>query len=595
MSLSDLCIQRPVFATMLVAALLVLGAFSYKDLGVDLFPKVDLPNIVVTTRFAGAGPEEVETQITKVIEEAVNTISGIDELRSSSFEGISQVVVVFKLNRDPSDCAQDVRDRVGRILAKLPDGVEPPIIEKFDPDAAPVISVVVASPWPHKELTEFAKKRIKESIESVPGVGQVNMVGGREREVHVNLDSDRLRALGVTPHDVKEALKRQNLEVPGGLVETGPRDMVLRTIGRVGRVEDFRKVVVKEVGGTLIRMEDLAAVTDAEQEQRTMARLDGTNAVALIVQKQSGTNTVQVVAAVKQRLEELKAIVPSEVKLETVRDQSRFILAAFHAVMEHLILGALLASLVVYLFLGNMRSTLIAAVAIPTSVISTFTLMRFYDFTLNQMSLLALALAVGLVIDDAIVVLENIFRHIDERGSTPMAAASEATREIALAVMATTLSLVVIFLPVAFMPGIIGRFFKAFGLTMTFSILVSMLVSFTLTPMMCSRFLRRKGEGKGHGGSGGLDWFHSRIQSAYLALLGRSLKHRFVVVIAAGLCIVSTVPILKIVGKDFIPFDDQSEFLINIKAPEGTSIQSTGKILSDIERRLRGLGNVEKV
>ncbi len=593
MSLSDICIQRPVFATMLVSALVVLGAFSYKDLGVDLFPKVDLPNIVVTTRSPGSGPEEVETQITKVIEEAVNTVEGIDELRSQSFEGLSQVVVVFKLNRDPSDCAQDVRDRVGRVLAKLPDGVDPPIIEKFDPSAAPVITVVVAAPWAHKELTEFAKKKIKEQIESVAGVGQVNMIGGREREVHVALDANQLRALGVTPADVKSALARQNLELPGGLVEMGPRDMVLRTMGRVEQVEDFRKVIVREVGGTLIRIEDLATVSDAQQELRTMARLNGVNAVALVVQKQSGTNTVQVVEAVRRRLEELRSIVPAQVTLSTVRDQSRFIVASFHAVMEHLVLGAVLASLIVLLFLGNLRSTVIAAVAIPTSVISTFSLMRYAGFTLDQMSLLALALAVGLVIDDAIVVLENIFRHIDEKGSGPMTAAREGTREIALAVMATTFSLVVIFVPVAFMPGIIGRFFKTFGLTMTFAILVSMLISFTLTPMMCSRFLRRPATGKGDGGSGRLDWFHSRVEGVYLGLLARSLRHRLAVVVVGILCVLSTVPLLKLVGKDFIPLDDQSEFLINVKAPEGTSIHETSRILTEIEAKLKALGNVQ--
>lgn len=590
MKFVDLCIRRPVFTTMLVVTLLVLGTFSFFELGVDLFPRIDLPNIVVSTRFPGAGPEEVETQITKVLEEAVNTISGIDELRSQSFEGLSQVVVVFKLNRDPDDCAQDVRDRIGRVLGKLPQGVDPPIIEKFDPDAAPIMTVVVGAPMPVKELTEFAKRRIKESIESVNGVGQVNMVGGREREIHVELDAERLLAYGITPLEVKTALQRQNIETPGGLVETGPRDLMLRTQGRIEKLEDFGRVVVREVSGSLIRVADLAAVHDAQEEQRTLARLDGKNAVALIVQKQSGTNTVEVVRLVKERLKELESILPKGGELVIQRDQSRFILSSFHAVMEHLILGGLLASLCVFLFLGNLSSTLISAVAIPTSIVATFTIMRLQGFTLNQMSMLGLTLAVGLVIDDAIVVLENIVRHMHDKKLPPAVAASTGTSEIALAVAATTLSLVVIFVPVAFMPGIIGRFLKEFGLTMAFSIMVSMLISFTLTPMLCAYFLSEKDHGEG---GGWVDRFNNLLTSVYMAFLRLAMRLRWLTVAIAAGCLLATGPLMKVVKKDFIPADDQSEFLVSIKGAEGTSLHETARVLEQVEKELRALPGVE--
>ncbi|MBI4862091.1 MAG: efflux RND transporter permease subunit [Candidatus Riflebacteria bacterium] len=591
MKLADLCIQRPVFATMLVSALVVLGTFSYRELGVDLFPKIEFPYVVVTTRFPGAGPVEVESQVTKVIEEAVNTVSGIDELRSTSYESLSQVVIAFQLSRNAGACAQDVRDRLGRVQSKLPQGVEPPVIEKIDPDASPVLSVVVSAPVDPRELTEIARKQVKEPIESVLGVGQVSLVGGRLREIHVSLDADALRAHGLTPVDVKTALQRQNVEVPGGLVETGPTDLVVRTLGRVRTVEQFGDVVVREVAGALVRIRDVATVVDTRQEQRTLARLDGTAAVALLVQKQSGSNTVDVVRAVKARLQTLLPTLPKGATLTTIRDQSRFILASFHAVMEHLVLGAILASFVVLLFLKDARTTVMVALSIPTSIISTFSLMWLMGFTLNSMTLLALTLAVGLVIDDAIVVHENAFRHMEELGKPRRKAASDAAREIGLAVMATTFSLVVIFVPVAFIPGIIGRFLGSFGLTMAFSIMVSLFVSFTLTPMLCGHFLKvhqAKGESR-H------SWFDRLFEACYIWLLERSMNRRWVVVGLSLACVLATVPLFKRVGMDFVPADDQSEFSISVKLREGASLAQTSRVLAQVEESLRRQPTVEKL
>lgn len=582
LTLWDLCIDRPVMASMIVATLMVLGLFSYRELGVDFFPRVELPNIVVTTTLPGSGPEEIETQVTKVIEEAVNTISGIDELRSTSFEGLSQVVVIFKLDEEPDACAQDVRDRVGRVLSRLPQGIDPPVIEKFASDAHPILSVVVSGEMPIRDLTEFARKQVKEPLESVTGVGQITMVGGREREIHVSVDPMRLLAHRVTAAQVQIALRNQNIEIPGGRVETGSRDLLVRTAGRITRVEDFARIVVVERGSSNILLGDLATITDSQEEARTMARLDGRPAIRLVIRKQSGTNTVQVVEDVREKLGELRGIVPEGVVLEPVQDQSRFIMASFHSVMEHLISGSLLAAFVVFLFLGTLRSTLIAAIAIPTSIVATFTLMRIQDFTLDQMTMLGLTLAVGMVIDDAIVVLENIFRHVDELGAEPIQAAREGTREIALAVLATTASLVVIFVPVAFMPGIVGRFLKSFGLTMAFSVCVSTLISFVLTPPMCAYLLRKSDVET----AGGESWIDRYLTSPYGKLLEFSMRHRWLIMLLGLACILSTVPLGQAVSHDLIPHDDQSEFLVDIITEEGTSLARTSEILAEIEAEL---------
>ena len=590
MRLPELCIDRPVFATMLVMALVVLGLFSYSALGVDLFPKIDFPTMVITTRLPGAGPEEVETQITKIIEEAINTVEGIDELRSQSFEGVSLVIVAFKLHREISEAAQDVRDRIGRVVSKLPQGIDSPVIEKFDPDASPVITLVVSSMRPIQELTRIARKQVKEALESVSGVGQINVIGGQEREIHVNLDASKLKAHGVTSLEVKQALQRQNVELPGGLVETGPRDLVVRTMGRIARPEEFARVIVREIGGSLIRISDLGTVQDTREEQRTMARLDGVNAISLVVQKQSGTNTVQVVQEVKQRLDTVLQTLPSDVKVQVVRDQSTFILGSFHAVMEHIVLGAILASLVVLLFLGDLRTTAMVALSIPTSIISTFTLMYWEGFTLNQLSLLALALAIGLVIDDAIVVHENAFRHLEDLHQERRQATRDAVREIGLAVMATTFSLVVIFVPVAFMPGIVGRFLKTFGLTMVFAILTSLLVAFTLSPTLCAHFLKLRPKKEGE--KGRRSWYERAIADPYLAMLTWSMNHRWTIVIISIVCVMATVPLMAIVGKDFIPSEDRSEFMVTVKAAEGTSLSTTAGILTRLETEIRKLGEI---
>src|SRR5499426_2045650 len=612
--LAEICVRRPVFATMLIMTLMVLGVFSYNRLTVERFPRVEFPTITVTTRLPGAAPQEVETEITDKIEEAVNTISGIDELRSTSSEGVSLVFVTFELERDLDAAAHDVRDKINRALPNLPDNIEQPTIEKLDPDASPIMTISIASNRSLREMTEYADKTLRRQIESINGVGQVLIIGGRKRQINVYLDGDKLRAYNLTVAQVEQSLSGQNLEVPGGRVEQADRTLTLRTLGRVRSSADFNNIVVANRDGYPIKIFDVGHSEDGVEDELTAGRLNDKPALLLQVRRQSGTNTVDIVNAVKARLAELKKSLPAGYSLDVVRDQSIFILASFHMIREHLILGSLLAALVVLIFMQNVRATLISAIAIPTSIISTFAAMDAAGITLNGPSMLGLTLSVGIVIDDAIVVLENIFRYIEEKGFKPFDAAIEATREIGLAVMATTLSLVVIFLPVAFMQSIPGRFFKSMALTMSFAIMVSLLVSFTLTPMLSARLLKRlkrkseeeppegdatnvrKSEGRPpEGGSTSLEkssWVMRFLDRRYTRILTFSLHHRLLVVVVAIGVVLSPLAFGRYVGFNFFPLDDQDEFEVSIRAPEGTSLQKTLEISQEVAAGIRGLKNI---
>ncbi|MEK7782769.1 MAG: efflux RND transporter permease subunit, partial [Candidatus Binatota bacterium] len=408
MNLADTCIKRPVFATMLILALVVLGLFSYAELGVDLYPNVDLPTVTITTTLKGASVEEMETSVTKPIEEIINTIDGIDELRSVTKEGVSTIIVQFVLEKNGDVAAQDVRDKVSTILSQLPVGTDPPVIEKFDIDAKPVMRIAVSGRRNLREVTEIARKRIKEDIEALRGVGAVAMIGGQERTINIYVDPDRLAAYNIPVSQVKRAIQAQNVEIPGGRVDQERRELVLRTMGRIERAEDFNDLIVANFQGRPITIRDIGHAENSTAEPRSLARLDGENAVQLVLKKQSGTNTVEVVERVKARLERLKSALPPDIRTEVIIDQSRFIKRSIEEIKFHLLLGALLVALTVLVFMHNWRSTLIASIAIPASIISTFTLMRYMDFTLNNITMLGLVLAVGIVIDDAVVVLENI-------------------------------------------------------------------------------------------------------------------------------------------------------------------------------------------
>ncbi|MGQ0762798.1 MAG: efflux RND transporter permease subunit [Acidobacteriota bacterium] len=637
--LAEICVRRPVFATMLILSLTVVGAFSYRSLGVDLFPKIDLPTITVSVVNPGASPQEIETEITDKLEGAVNTISGIDELRSTSVEGVSQVFISFVLEKNADVAAQEVRNKIELIQNDLPETAETPIVQKLDTDATPVLRIALSAPRSLREVTDIADKQIKRQIEPISGVGNVQIVGGREREIQVWLDTDKMRAYNVSAADVANAVRMQNMELPGGRVEEGKRELTVRTMGRVAEAAQLNNIVIANRGPYAVKLSDIGYVEDGAEEQRTEARLNGQPAVTLVISKQSGQNTVAVADAIKERLEELKKTLPSDVKVQLVGDQTVFIKASLDAIQLHLIEGSILAAIVVFVFLWSFRSTFIAAIAIPTSIIATFGLMAAMGFTMNQITMLALTLMVGIVIDDAVVVLENIFRYVEEKGVPPFQAAIEGTREIGLAVTATTLSLLAVFLPVGFMAGMVGRFMSSFGFTASFAIAVSLLVSFTLTPMLAARMIKRKQRVSTESGSdrvstrsvstgSGSDRvstrseaevrtsptkrdyslaefkekygqahskegrFYRPIDRAYTKMLEWSMAHRWAIVGLSVFVILSTIPLFMFVGKNFLPVDDQSQFEVNVRAPEGSTLSFTSGLAERMAADFRKLPGV---
>ena len=648
--IAEICIRRPVFAMMIVLTLVVIGVAGYVHLGVDRFPSVDVPVVRINARLPGASPAEMESQVAQPIEEVVNTIEGIDELRSINGSGSAFVLVTFNLNRDIDVAAQDVRDRLATVLPELPRDMDPPTISKSDTDQQPILSIAVSGARSQREMTEIADKIIKTQIERSPGVGEVNIVGGLGRAINVWVDADRLAAYQLPITAVRDAVERQNANIPGGNVTTGQREQTLRTMGRLADARAFNDLVVATRNGSPIRVRDIGWAEDGTKELRSLARLNGQPNVTVEVIRQSGANTVAVIEGVKQRLRALESQLPSDLKVEIIRDQSRYIYQALHEIKVHLVLGSILACLVVLLFMRNWRATIIAAVAIPASVIASFGLMKALGFTLNSVTMLALVLMVGIVIDDAIVVLENIFRFIEEKKMRPFAAARAATAEIGPAVMATTFSLVVIFVPVSFMSSISGRFLYQFGLTSAVAVLVSLLVSFTLTPMMSARLLRVKrankqpsddestltpdcslreredrsqsaGESGPVGNSGartlrsplpaGADrsegesgaaqpysrsGFYVRIDRFYTGVLSWAMRHRRIVASLALLVMAASLPLYKLVRQEYLPSNvDEGEFDVRVSAPEGTGLGAINDVALKIEEELKRVHGVRFV
>ena len=590
--LSNISVRRPVFATVLILVLVVIGAVGKSRLGVDKFPKVDFPMIIVLTPYPGASPSAVESDVTLKIEEAVNTVSGLDSLASNSTEGVSMVIAQFSLEVDPDKASQTITERLASIQRDLPPGLRPEV-RRADPDAAPILVLAVKGKpgTSNVELTRFADKQIKQRIERLKDVGQVVILGGTDRQINVDVDSIRLAATGVSALEVFRALQTGNANLPSGAINTGPTRSTLRVEGRVQDPKNLGNIVVRQQGQHAVKIRDVADIEDGAEDADTAASRNGEAAVALSIRKQSGTNTVEVVDRIRAEVIELNKRLPEGYSVDVVRDNSEQIRTSVHQVTEHLILGAGLAALIVLLFLGSLRSTIIAAVAIPVSIISTFGLMMIAGLTLNLMTLLALALAVGIVIDDAIVVLENIYRFIDEKRMKPFPAAIHATKEIGLAVLATTLSLMAVFLPVAFMSGIVGRFLFSFGITMAFAIAVSLIVAFTLTPMMAARMLPvppPEGEERRRSFLERMsDRIYNPIQRVYSAILAFCLRRRWVVGIAIFGSCASLAVTTKQVGGDFLPPNDEAQFEIYIQAPEATTLEATTIIAERIARQTR--------
>jgi HAE1 family hydrophobic/amphiphilic exporter-1 len=589
-ALAKLCIKLPVFATMLMLSFLVAGIFTYFSLAVDRMPNIDAPMVAVTTINPGASPEEVETEITKKIEDAVNSINGLDEINSTSSEGLSVIRIEFELSKSGIVAAQEVQNKINQIVNELPSSAEVPVVSKMDPDAISVLQIAVSAPRSTRDVTLIADKLIKQRLENCYGVGQVRIQGGAEREIHIVVNPERLRAYNITVTDVFNALRRQNIEMPGGSLKAGMENYTIRTSGKITDPADFNNVVITTRNGYHVKVSDVGYAEDTSEEPTTAVRLNGVPAVQLAVSKQSGTNTVEVVQAVKERLEQIRAALPKDVHIEIVNDQSIFIKAAIDAIRNHLFEGSLLAALVLFFFLANWRTTLIAAIAIPVSLISAFSLMAIMDYTMNQITMLALTLMVGVVVDDAIIVLENIYRFMEEKGMSPFEAAVHGTKEIGLAVLATTISLLAVFIPVGFMGGMAGKFLSAFGFTCAGAVIVSLLVSFTLTPMLCSRFVRPKSDNSGRKSKDSR--FFRFLDTNYTKALAWAMGHRKTVIVGCMLVIISIVPLFLMIGKDLMPRDDRSQFNISIRLPEGSSLAETTKYADGVARSVRDMEGV---
>src|SRR3954447_8585619 len=590
MSLADFCVRRPVFTTMLVMLFVVTGVFSFRDLSVDLLPKADPAVVQVLIYLPGASPDELNSSVAEPTEQSLSSIAGIDQVQTTIREGSVRLTIQFVLERDINDAAQDVREKVAQAMRDLPPQVQPPIITKVDPDADPVISFALSGSLPLQALTEIADKQIRRAIETVDGVGEVTIASGQAREIHVVLDVEKLNAHGLTVESVRDAIVAENVEIPGGYIPQGEAELTLRTLGRIESTEQFNNIVVASAGPTPIRLRDVAVVEDTTREARTSALFDGQRTVVMDVRRQSGQNTVQVVEAVRAKLDQMRRTLPQEVKITVTRDDSQFIRASIASLEEHLLLGSLLASLVIMVFIRNLRVVVIASLAIPASIIASFALIRAAGFTLNSMTLLGLTLAVGIVIDDAIVVLENIFRHMEEEGTPPFQAAINGTKEVTLAVVATSVSLIVIFLPVAFMTGYTQRFIYPFGLTMAFAVMVSLLVSRTLTPMLSARIVRTDGRVHRHG-----EGFLGKLDAFYRRSLEWSLDHRGVVVAVSLLAFASSFFLSRMIGRSFLPNEDMSEFQLVIDTPEGTSLQGMEKTVLGLTPQLLAIDGIAHV
>jgi hydrophobe/amphiphile efflux-1 (HAE1) family protein len=590
MNISAIAIKRPVFTVMVTLALMVLGYVGFSRLGTDLFPDVTFPVVVVNVAYPGASPSEVEALVTKPIEDAVVSLNGIDRVRTFSREGVSQAIIIFKLGRDLQEAATEVRERVAQTRFKLPQEIKEPAINRFDVGAAPVLTYTLSGGGRSlPETAKFARDVVKPTLEQIDGVASVDVYGGSEREVQVDLDLAKIDALHLSPLAIMQQIKAQNLTVPAGRFDEGVREVTVRTVGEFKTVDEIRALIVANApDGSSVRLSDVAEVIDGYEELKTRIRSNGEPAVSFSVLKQSGKNTVAVSDKVKAKLAAIEKTFPEGVKPNLIVDQSQFIRENRHEVETSIVFGGAMAILVILLFMLDLRSTLISAVALPTSVVSTFFVMYMLGFTFNMMTLLALSLAIGLLIDDAVVVRENITKHL-ERGVSPREAAQRGTQEIALSVLATTLSIVAVFVPIAFMDGIVGQFFRQFGLTIVAAVMMSLFVAFTLDPMLSSRFSRAHDPNA-------VDPYRkikapflaafAGVEEIYRGALGWAVRHKLIVGVLAFLSFVGMGQIMKLMGNEFVNAEDRSQFVVDIELPAGTSLEETARLTAPAEQKL---------
>ena len=597
--LSAVAVARPVFTFMMMLGLIVLGIFGFRRLSIDQFPNVDIPVITVQTVYPGASAETIEREVTERMERAFNPVEGVDRITSISLEGVSQVIIEFDLGRSADLAAQDIRTKIETIRRDLPADIDPPIVQKFDPSAQAIISLALSSgTLPLTQLTTLADEDIRRALESVQGVGEVRLAGGIRKEVRVALQPERLRALGVSVNEVMGALRSQNLEVPAGRLERGGTETLVRVTGRITDPAQFNEIVVANRRGTPVRLKEVATVAEGGEDERSVALVNGTRAVSLDVIKISGSNTVEVADGVLEALDEIRERLPEGTELQVVRDNSVQIRASVNDVLHELVLGAILTVVIVMLFLNDWKATAITSLALPVSVVSSFILMSALDFTLNMLTLMALALSIGILIDDAIVVIENIVRH-REMGKNARDAALVGTSEIQLAVLATTLAIVAVFVPVAFMGGIIGRFFFQFGLTVAWAVLVSLFVSFTLTPMLSAWWGVDPHSASHHSGGNLLTrlitrfnvWFDAMAER-YRGVIAWAVGHRKSTLAIAAASFVGAFALFPFIGGAFTPDVDNGEYTVTFETPEGSSLAYTRSKLAQVDAALRAMPEV---
>jgi len=588
MFLPNLSIRRPVFIVMQVLAILVLGVVSYSRIGIDLMPDVEFPYISITAVYPGVGAQEIENQVTKPIEESMSAINRLKNIYSTSAEGYSQILLEFEIGVKVRDADADVRQKLAEIRARLPRDMDEPVIARFDVTATPIMIFSLASNLPLDELRVLADDKVKNRIQQVEGVAQVDLVGGLEREIKVEVDKNKLEAYNLSVDQVIGSLSRENLNIPGGRVEIQPQEFVLRTTGEFQEVSDIGKIPVANYQGTPVHLKDVASVKDSFKELREIAQLNGRPSVSFIVYRQSGGNTVKVCDRLKKTIASLKKDLPAGTSIEIASDESKFIHRSVNETMRTLYLGAIFATLVIFIFLGNFRSTIIAALAIPSSILATFVMMGVFGYTINMMTLMGLSLCVGILIDDAIVVRENIFRHVEE-GMDPEEASSFGTSEVGLAVMACTLTLIAVFVPTAYMGGIVGKFFKAFAFTVVFAVLYSLWDSFTMAPMLSAKVLVKEKKDKDSLLKRLFAPFNRGYQSlnrSYGKTLGWALKHKLLIISSAAVLFFLSLGLTFLVGKEFMPQGDRGEFNVVLEEPIGTSIQNMENVATQVEKIL---------
>jgi len=594
MSISDLSIRRPVLAVMLTGSLVVLGWLSLPRLGVDLFPDVEFPYLSITTTLEGASPDTIESEVTDVIEEYVSTLAGLRQIRSTSAEGVSQIVLEFELEENISEKSADVRDKIARAIGELPPETDAPVVEKADPDASPIMTLIISGDTDIGTLTTYADQNIKPSLERLQGVGSAKILGGRMREMRIWLDLYKMRSFGVSPNDVRQSIRREHVEIPGGRLEAqeGEIEHIVKINSEAKNVRDFENLVVAFRPERATRLGDIADIEDGWEDERSVALLDGKSSVALEIRRQSGKNTVTVAKLVKQYVSEIQGKLPDNMNIVIARDTSRFIESSINDVQKDLLIAIVLVVMVTYLFLLSWRATIIVAIAIPASLIATFFALYVFDFTLNNLTLLALTVAIGLLVDDAIVVVESVQKELD-KGEPAAKAASIGTRKVWLAVTAGTAATLAVFLPIAFMSGIVGRFFMQYGLAIVFSVSVSLLIALTLTPMLTSRFLKPN---KIQGGIlGKIDVFHHRLNTAYATALESGIKYRYLVVLFAFLTFVGGMMLASQIPKGFVSQSDRSEFIGQVELPLGSGIEVVKAAAQTLNKALHTVNYVKYV